>query len=141
MEELSDTALRVYLHLLRSGKPQGVRDIARDLGVPASTVHYNLRRLKDLGLVSEDADGYVVARVVAPEGFVVVGRRVVPRLLVYSSFFGGIAVGEIAVVLLRGLTADRALVLAVSALASAILLLEGLAMRPRRLGRSSRPPQ
>lgn len=138
MEDLPDTALRIYLYLLRSGEPQGVRDIARALGIPASTVHYNLRRLGDAGLVSEDAGGYVVARVVAPEGYVVVGRRVLPRLLVHSSFFGGIAVGEAAVIYLSGLTADRLIVLAVSALASVILLLEGLSMQPRRLGRAVR---
>ncbi len=37
-----------------------VRDIARDLNLPPSTVHYNLKRLEELGYISRGSEGFII---------------------------------------------------------------------------------
>lgn len=96
MEELSDIAARIYIHLLVSREPKGVREISRELGVPVSTVHYNLRKLEERGLVKRDnSGGYTVAMVIPLRGFIIVGRTLIHKFLIYSLFFLGVLIGEV----------------------------------------------
>ena len=130
--DISKTSLKIYMFLLESSRPQGVREIARSLNIPVSTVYYHLKRLEELGLVTHDPRGYQASRTIEIEGFVVLGKRVIPRLLVYSMFFLGILLGELVVILLtRAVNPDRIAVLLTSLLAFAILLVEGLAARSK----------
>ena len=133
-ENLSGHALKIYAYLLESSKPVGVREMARALSLPASTVHYHLKRLEELGLATRNADGYLVNKIITLEGFLLVGRKLVPRLLVYSFFFLGLTIGEIVMVISGGLNPDRLITLASCITAFSILLLEGLNAR-RKLGR------
>jgi len=130
-EELSRSALRVYVKLVESGKPLGVRELARELELPVSTVYYSLKRLEELDLVRRSGDGYAVRRVVSPEGFLVVRRKLIPRLLVYSAFFVGVVVGELALTATSGPNPDRVVAVVVSLAASLVLLFEGLAAKRR----------
>jgi len=130
---LSEVQLRIYVALLEAGGPVGVRDLARSLGLPPSTVHYSLRRLEELGLVEAGPEGYRVARRIGIEGFIYLRGRLVPRLLVYSAFFLGSALGGIALVVLDGLDPDRLALILVSLLASAATGFEGLNARRRLL--------
>lgn len=100
VEELSDVAAKIYVFLLVSREPKGVREISRRLGIPVSTVHYNIKRLEEKGLIKRNGDGYTIARTISLKGFVVVGRKLVHKFLLYSLFFLGVAVGEILKVLL-----------------------------------------
>jgi len=60
---LGGTALRVYLYLLRAGRPVGVRELQRALGFRSpSTAKHHLDRLASLGLVEKRGDGYVARR-------------------------------------------------------------------------------
>jgi len=60
LEELSGTALRVYLLLLLEGRPMGVREVQRRLGLRSpSTARHHLERLRELGLVEYTGEGYV----------------------------------------------------------------------------------
>jgi len=55
---ITGTAFKIYMTLLNSGKPMGVREIQRAVGLKsASTVKYHLDRLKAEGLVSQLPDG------------------------------------------------------------------------------------
>ncbi|MGC9149151.1 MAG: helix-turn-helix domain-containing protein [Sulfolobales archaeon] len=91
--DLSESAFRIYFYLLTENEPRGVREIARDLGMPVSTVHYNLKRLERIGLVKRVSDGYVIARIIKIRGYIVIGRYLIPRFFIYSLFFVGVVSG------------------------------------------------
>lgn len=130
-DEISKTSLRIYVYLLEGGGPMGVRDIARALDMPASTVLYHLRKLEELGLIKRDINGYSVSKVMLLNGFTIIGRRLVPRLIIYSAFFMGIAIGETLLTIIRGVNLDKLLAIFISTTASIIMLLEGLKTRSR----------
>jgi len=133
-KDLGETALKVYAALLESGKPLGPREVAKILGLPVSTAYYNLKKLEELGLVEKAPEGYVVSKPSSVEGYVVLARRLVPRLVVYSMFFLGVLVGELVLVALKGASPDRLLAIVVSLAASATLLAEGLSARRKLRG-------
>ncbi len=122
---LEGTSLKVYVYLLENG-PAGPRQVARALGVSPSTAHRHLRRLAEAGLVRETKSGYEVVRLVKIEGFFYVGRRLVPRLLVYSGFYAGLAAGWLAWALYTGPSPELLLLAATNGLASVIMAAEGM---------------
>jgi len=128
--ELKGVSLRIYLHLLESDSPKGIRDLSRELGLPVSTVHYHIKKLKELGLVREVPEGLVVSRRVKLEGFVYLGRRIVPRLAFYSAFFAGVLLGLTGLTIASGeLNPDRFVAIVVSAVATAMTALEAYYVR------------
>lgn len=129
--ELSDTELKIYLHLLNRREPAGPRDIAKELKIPVSTVHYNLRKLEKKGLVERSVWGYMVKGKTKIEGFVIIGMRLFPRFILYSFFFLGISVGVTALIILRGLTFERLLLLLTSLIAFSLMFTEGYLLRKR----------
>lgn len=130
--ELRGVDLKIYLHLLHAESPLGVREISRDLGIPVSTVHYHVRKLKELGLVRELSEGYEVSKKVKIEGFIYLGRKIVPRLAVYSAFFAGIAAGLLVVSLVWGdLSIDRSIAMVSSMTSSLVMALESYKIRKR----------
>lgn len=87
--ELSGTALRAYLVLLRSRKPMGVRELQRALKLRSpSTARHHLERLEQLGLVERKETGYVAKP--PQRGFLktylVLHGRLVPRSLALTAF-------------------------------------------------------
>jgi len=132
-EQLEGTALRIYLYLLENG-PAGPRQVARALGVSPSTAHRHLKRLAEAGLVREAGEGYEVVRLARIEGFLYLGRRLVPRLLVYSGFYAGLTLGWLAWAAIKGPTPEILLLAATNGLASALTALEGLAALRRLKG-------
>jgi DNA-binding Lrp family transcriptional regulator len=124
--ELTETQLRIYLYILTHGGDVSVREIARDLRLSPSTVHYSLKRLEELGYVTRSSSGYVVKKQVKLEGYVLLGRLLVPRLLVYGLFFSGVFTGVLIYTLTRGLTGERLLALVVSLVASTLFYYEAL---------------
>jgi len=129
VEELSRNALRIYVHILESNKSVGVRELARDLNLPVSTVHYSLRRLEELGLIRKSGEGYVINRLLSPEGFVVIYRKLIPRLIIYSSFFVGLLIAELSLSIASGLNPDRLVAIVASLIASVVLVFEGINLR------------
>ncbi|RLF09717.1 MAG: LexA family transcriptional regulator [Thermoprotei archaeon] len=90
-QALSGTTLKVYIALLRAGRPLGVREVQRSLGFRSpSTALYHLNKLVEMGYVAKAGDGY---EAVAKEEagvlalFDRVGTLLVPRLLFYALFF------------------------------------------------------
>ncbi|MEN2999256.1 MAG: winged helix-turn-helix domain-containing protein [Acidilobaceae archaeon] len=133
--ELTSTSLKIYVLLLEAGEPLGVREIARAIDMPASTVHYHLKKLEELDLVEAAGLGYRVKRLLPIEGFSLIGKRLVPKLIIYSLFFLGVALGEVIVVIYRGWIGYEALVIVLtSLLAFLVLFKEGYELRRRLLG-------
>lgn len=138
-EELDLLDLRIYVSLLESEEPVGVRDLARKLNVPASTVHYRVKKLERLNLLKEEGHGYKIIGRVSFKNYVVIWRKVVPKFFVYSSFFLGLLMGEVFVIINRGsVTPDSIVALIASFLAFLFFVVEGRRLRQKLLGKRAR---
>jgi len=85
----------VYLYLVTSEKPQGVRDIWRELKLSTpSLAQYHINKLLDMKLIETTLDGKYRANETehmgALRGFVKMRGRLIPRLVFYSALLGGI---------------------------------------------------
>jgi DNA-binding transcriptional ArsR family regulator len=123
---LNRTAAKIYLYLVKRRESVGVRDIARELKLPPSTVYYNLKKLEELGLVQRDGDGYSVKKLLKPDEIIIIKGVFIHRLTMYSFFFLGTALGFIVISILHGANIDRVLATVSSLIAFTILFLEGL---------------
>ncbi|WP_455139495.1 helix-turn-helix domain-containing protein [Candidatus Hodarchaeum mangrovi] len=91
-EVLKGKTLQIYWYLLRSGN-SGVREIQKKLKISSSsTVHYHLNKLVSLGLVKQDKmEKYFIeekVKIGIIGLYIKIGRRMIPRMLFYLSFFG-----------------------------------------------------
>ena len=102
-EELEGTTFKVYLYVVKDGKPVGPRDVMRGVNLSSPSVAYrHLQKLETLGLLQKNAYGeYVVKEKANIKGHVWIRRNLVPRLLFYSFFFMGILSAEIVIVVIR----------------------------------------
>ncbi len=94
--ELRGRTLKVYLYILRQGKPVGVREVQRELGMSSPSVAFHhIEKLTRLGVVEQDSLGnYVLSKKVEPgilQAFVNVGRFSLPRVGFYAVFFTTVA--------------------------------------------------
>lgn len=94
---ISGTTWEVYLCILTSREPVGVRDIWRELKLSSpSLAQYHLNKLLDLGMVSQTEHGkYMVEekeRVEVLRSFVLLRGRLIPRLVFYGAMISGIVV-------------------------------------------------
>ena len=89
--QLKGTTLRVYWHLLRTGKPTTLRRLQKSLGLSSPSVaSYHLEKLRDLDLVKKDRGDYELKKTVSFEvmkSFVRVSRLMIPRYMFYTTFF------------------------------------------------------
>ena len=89
--KLKGTTLRVYWHLLRSGKPTTIRHLQRDLSFSSPSVaSYHLEKLMDLGLVKKVRGDYELKKTVSLEAvssFVRISHLMIPRYMFYTTFF------------------------------------------------------
>jgi len=90
--KLKGTTLRVYWHLLRSGKPTTIRRLQRSLGFSSPSVaSYHLEKLMDMDLVKKNVMGdYELKKTVSLEAmssFVRISHLMIPRYLFYTTFF------------------------------------------------------
>jgi len=99
---LEGTTLSVYACIVRADEPVGVRDITRNAELSSTSVAYHhLSKLENLGLIEKDRySRYALKGKVSVDGYVWFGRRLVPRLMVYSFFFVGVFIAEVSVILL-----------------------------------------
>ena len=89
--KLKGTTLRVYWHLLRSGKPTTTRHLQRDLSFSSPSVaSYHLEKLMDMGLVKKVRGDYELKKTVSLEAvssFVRISHLMIPRYVFYTAFF------------------------------------------------------
>jgi hypothetical protein len=100
-EELEGNTLNVYAYIAHANKPVGTRDVTRgaDLSSP-SVAHRHLQKLENLGLIERDQFGdYLLKEKTSINGYVWVGRNLVPRLMFYSLFFLGALASEITIII------------------------------------------
>ncbi len=129
---LSASQLRIYVYLLESGEPRSVREIASALDMPASSVHYHLKKLVSAGIVEKTPNGFRVARRINIEGFVFIWNKLIPRLVLYSFFFIGLVIGVLIVTILeRSIDFEEILLLIVSSISAILFLYEGLCLKSR----------
>jgi DNA-binding transcriptional ArsR family regulator len=89
----------VYRLIIKSSEPIGVREIQRALQFSSpSLVHYHLEKLKNEGLVKEEAGGYVADKVMLSH-LVRFRSTLIPRYFFYFLFFSLGAVLELTLLL------------------------------------------
>jgi len=90
-KDLSSSALQIYIYLLKKNpEPQPYSEIKKDLGLPKSTIHYNLDKLQKEGLVQETPNGYTVVefqQLPALRNYISVFGKILPRYVLFSVFF------------------------------------------------------
>jgi len=88
---ISGTTLKVYVYMLKAGRPVGVREVQRALGFKSpSTALYHISKLVDHGLAVKEGDGYRAISTSSISTLVMfkrLGRLMVPRLFFYAIFF------------------------------------------------------
>ncbi|MDV3292659.1 MAG: helix-turn-helix domain-containing protein [Nitrososphaerales archaeon] len=85
---LKGTTYRVYRYMLKQGRPVGISDVQKALGLSSPSVsQYHIRKLLRLGLIREEQDGYVIDKMVL-ENVMRIRRISVPTQTAYVAFFG-----------------------------------------------------
>lgn len=142
-EELEGITLSVYLYVIKKGKPVGPRDVVKGAHLSSPSVAYrHLQKLEDLGFLQKNTYGeYVIKGKAGVRGYIWVGRRMMPKMLVYSIIFLGILITELIVLVLHYSVENYEfkvfflLLIIVTGFAMAVFIVEGLLQR-RRLERS-----
>ena len=116
--KLSETALRIYLLLLREGRPMSAREVQRALGLSSSGLaHHHLEHLRMLNLVVKDTDGYrTIKRSGVIEGAIIVRSSVLPRASFYMGSATALTITYALLVILGLIKFDAAAVIAIALL-------------------------
>lgn len=102
---LRGLTLKVYKYVVKSGKPVGIREIQRALGLSSPTLAlYHVNKLEEAGLIKKYLNGYVADKIVL-ENLVRLRRSLVPRHFFYSVFF--LTALVIMIIFLRPFTLTR----------------------------------
>jgi hypothetical protein len=101
--ELEGITLSVYLYAVRKGKPVGPRDVMKGAKLSSPSVSYrHLQKLEDMGYLQKNNYGEYVIKDKAPvRGYIWIGRRMLPKMMVYSLLFLSILVVELVVFMLH----------------------------------------
>ena len=98
-EGLEGITLSVYLYVVKQGKPVGPREVMKGANLSSPSVAYrHLEKLETLGLLQKNEHGEYTAKGKAHvKGYTWIGRRIMPKMLVYAIAFLGILIFELAV--------------------------------------------
>ena len=98
-DKLEGTTLAVYTYVVKVSRPVGTRDVVRNVGLSSPSVAFrHLQKLETMGVISKTEHGeYVVKKKIRIRGYFWVGRRLLPRMLVYSLFFVVVLAAELTV--------------------------------------------
>jgi hypothetical protein len=94
-KKLSGTTWDVYLHIITSEKPQGVREIWRSLQLSSpSLAQYHINKLLELKLIEATPHGKYLASEIEQmdvlRSFILLRGRLVPRLVFYGALLLGV---------------------------------------------------
>jgi len=123
---LEGSIRKVYVYMVSKDEPVGIREIARELNLPVSTAHYAVKRLIKLGLVKKVETGYIVDKVIDFNGYVLLRRKYIPVSFIYAGLFIGVLMGELYIVFLKGINADRFVTIIIAIIAIFIFIVEGI---------------
>ncbi len=146
-EELEGLTLKVYLYVVKKKTPTGTREVTRGLNLSSPSVAYrHLEKLETMDLLQKNEFGeYTVKRQANIPGFFWVGKRLVPKMLLYATVFAAILIVELVVLALHFSVENLefkvffALLILITATAMAVFAVEGLRQR-RRTGKSNETP-
>lgn len=87
-DDLTSTGIQTYLYLIKVGKPAGPREIMRGAKLSSPSVAYrNLQRLIDMDLVIKNKFGnYLIKRKIGIQGYFWIGKKLVPRFILFGIF-------------------------------------------------------
>ena len=135
-DELTATGMRTYIYLIKAGKPVGPREVMRGAKLTSPSVAYrNLQKLIDMDLVSKDQySNYVVKEKVGIKGYMWLGKRLIPRFIIFGLIFLVVLAIEIAILVLHLLTDSSVegsfwLLTVVTVVSAVVFLTEGLKWR------------
>ena len=94
-KHVSGTTWDVYLYIITSRDPTGVRDVYRKLKLSSpSLAQYHINKLMDLHLIETTPEGRYKAneaeQIEALKSFIILRGRLVPRLVFYGAILLGI---------------------------------------------------
>lgn len=146
-DDLDATTFRIYLYLVEKEGSVGPRDVMRgaDLSSP-SVAHRHLQKLLDLGLIQKDKYGMYEVKIKANfKGHFWLGKRLLPRLIIYSLFFIGLLAAETVILTVHVLahepiTLTLAFLTLTTGISAILFLLEGIRLKDeiRRISLESR---
>jgi hypothetical protein len=133
-EKLEGTTFTVYVYAVKAGRPVGTRDVMRGAKLSSPSVAFrHLQKLEAMGLLQKNEYGeYIVKEKANIRGYIWVGKRLVPRMLLYSFVFVGILILEIAVLVIHFSVEDYkfkiffSLLMIVTAIPLVLFLVEGI---------------
>jgi|SRR5579862_296235 len=129
---LRGTTLRIYRFMYKEGRPLGLHEIQRALGLSSASIpQYHINKLIAAGLVKEveGGGGYFVDRLVF-ENMIRIRRSLIPFQTTYTIFFSTTLV--ILLTLLRPKVISSLFLFAVSINLAAILIFASQAFRTLR---------
>ncbi|MFP3985788.1 MAG: hypothetical protein ACLFU9_07505 [Candidatus Bathyarchaeia archaeon] len=94
-KHISGKTWDVYIYILTSGEPVGVRDVWRTLKLSSpSLAQYHVNKLMDLKVIHQMNDGKYVAKekeqIETLRSFVLLRGKLVPRLVFYGALVAGV---------------------------------------------------
>ncbi len=139
-DELSTTAMRTYIYLIKVDKPVGPREVMRGAKLTSPSVAYrNLQKLIDMDLVQKDNYGnYVVKEKIGIKGNVWIGKNLIPRFIIFGLIFLVVLILEI-VILIPHLLAEVSvegsfwLLTIVTVISAGIFLIEGVKWKKNKI--------
>jgi hypothetical protein len=139
-EDLEGITLNVYLHAVKKGKPVGPRDVMKGANLSSPSVAYrHLQKLEDLGYLKKNDYGeYTVKSKAHIGGHVWLGRRLMPKMWLYSLLFLAILIVELLVLVIHfsietlEFKVFFLLLTLITGLALSVFTVEGLFQRKRK---------
>jgi hypothetical protein len=137
--ELEGITLSVYLYVVKKRKPVGPRDVMKGAHLSSPSVAYrHLQKLEDLGYLQKNTYGeYITKDKAHVRGYIWIGRRMLPKMLVYALIFMSILIVELFVLAIHYEVEDYEfkvfflLLTMITGFAMGVFIVEGLLQRRR----------
>jgi hypothetical protein len=102
-DDLEGITLSVYLYAVKKSNPIGPRDVMKGVNLSSPSVAYrHLQKLEDLSYLQKNDYGeYTVKRRAHIGGHVWLGRRLLPKMWLYSLIFLAILIVELFVLFIH----------------------------------------
>ena len=138
-KKLSGITLQVYLYVVRKNRPVGPRDVMKGLNLSSPSVSYrHLQKLEDLDYLKNNRYGeYIIGDRAKVDGYLWLGHRLIPKMVLYSFIFMIILVVEILVLVVHYSVEDYSfkvfflLLTLITGFAMIVFLFEGLSNSKR----------